>query len=99
MIQHDTRGKEVYPPASFGLSASNSYRLFLSAPLCTTNLNVELFLLDCWHATTLLRWYEDVFPLSNRCFAFVTVGMIYTAGVTTESFHSIPDNEEWLTWM
>ena len=79
MTQHRTRRNEVYLPASFGLSASNSYRLFLSAPLCTTNLNVELFLLDCWHATTLLRWYEDVLPLSNTCFAFVTVGIIYVA--------------------
>ena len=79
MKQHRTRRKEVYLPASFGLSASNSYRLFLSAPLCTTNLNVELFLLDCWHATTLLRWYEDVLPLSKTCFAFVTVGIIYVA--------------------
>lgn len=36
-----------YILASLGFSASNSYRLFLSAPLCTTSLNVALFLLDC----------------------------------------------------
>lgn len=42
-------------PASFGLSASNSYRLLRSAPLCTISLNVALFLLDCEHVTTLFR--------------------------------------------
>ena len=44
-------------------------------------MKVALFLVDCWHATTLLRWYEDVLPLSNRCFAFVALGMIYAVDV------------------
>ena len=82
--QQGTAGSQAeYSPASFGLSASNSYLLLRSASLWTTSLNVALFLLDCWHATTLLRWYEDVLPLSNRCFAFVALGMIYAVDVNS----------------
>jgi hypothetical protein len=67
--------------ASFGLSASNSYRLFPPSreTRCTTMRNAAEDDLPDWHETTLLMWYDDVLPLSKTTLAaLLVVGMICT---------------------